>query len=102
MATRNDNTQVVIDDRFYVPPGMIDVRQSGSSSDSGYYGPQDLTGDIQVVAPPAPTLPTPPTSFQVVEQHVRVSSDGRAVVDLYLEFPDDEGVESIDVRVTKV
>ena len=46
--------------------------------------------------------PMPPTSYTIVDQRVRIASDGRAIVDAIVDFPDVDGVISIDVRVTKV
>lgn len=101
MAQRDDNAQVIIDDRFYIPTGLIDVRSAGSTDGSGYYGPQDVAVQGPTLNTPTAVVPMPPTSYTITEQHVRISSDGRAVVDVYLDFPDVKGVNTIDVRVTK-
>jgi hypothetical protein len=101
MAIRDDNAQVIVDDRFYIPTGIIDVRNAGASDGSDYYGPKDVAVQGPILNTPSANIPMPPTSYSIVEQHVRISSDGRAVVDVYLEFPDVPGVNSVDVRVTK-
>lgn len=97
----DSNAQVIIDGRFFVPKGVVDVRQANSESDSDAY---QYVADVMVDPTPDPSTaiaPMPPTSYSIVEQRVRISSDGSAVVDVTLDFPDVAGVESIDVRITK-
>lgn len=95
--------QISLDSHFYVPPGVIDVRP-GQVDDDGqgnYDNPQDIAVEGPV-APEPDSPPMPPTSFQIVEQRVRIASDGHAVVDVLIEVPDVAGVDNIDVRVSKV
>lgn len=94
--------QIVLDNRFFVPPGVIDVRQAGAEEGDSYYGdPADVAVEGPVLDNPVSIVPMPPTSYEIASQRVRISSDGRAVVDVFLEFPDLTGVETIDVRITK-
>lgn len=100
MAT--ENKQIILDDRFFTPPGIVDVRSEGQENGAVNYTPDIVASDDEapVLSDPSQTVPNP-TSFSVVDQHVRISSDGRATVDVTLEFPDIPGIQSIDVQVTK-
>lgn len=97
--------QIILDNRFFVPPGVIDVRSAGEQDGSGFYDAVADVADIPDASAPDPDSPSillPPTSFTIVEQRVRISTDGKAAVDVLLEFPDVPGVQTIDLRVTKV
>lgn len=93
--------QIILDNRFFLPPGVIDVRNAGEENGEGYYDPIDQQVEGPIFNTPESPIPMPPTSYAIVEQRVRISSDGRAVVDVLIEFPDIDGVETIDVRITK-
>jgi hypothetical protein len=95
------NKQTLLDNRFFLPPGIVDVRAAGEENGEGYYDTPDVAVEGPILSDPNSAVPMPPTSYKIVEQRVRISSDGRAVVDVYLEFPDVAGIETIDVRVTK-
>lgn len=104
MAKETDK-QIIIDEHFFVPQGVIDVRHASEEEGSTFYSSPDDVAAPDVYIPDAtseevPVL-MPPTSFSVYEQRVRIASDGRAVVDVVLDFPDMYGAKSIDVRVTK-
>lgn len=103
--------QTILDQSFYVPKGVIDVRQA-NAADSGqdYYGDASSggasgggTGGSADFPFPQGTTPgvLPPTSFTVISQQVRIAPDGGLVVDVILEFPDVPGVDHIDVRIAK-
>lgn len=100
MAKEPDK-QLILDDRFFLPPGVIDVRSAGEENGVGFYDPEDVAVDGPTLLTAESTIPIAPTSFQVVDQHVRIGSDGRAVVDVTLEFPDLPGVYSIEVGLSK-
>lgn len=97
----DSNNQIVIDPRFFVPPGAVDMRQADLSNYQASYTPTTTAVQGPILNKPSAKVPMPPTSYQVVDQHVRVSADGSTVVDVTVEFPDIPGVNSIDVRVTK-
>lgn len=101
------NKQIVIDNNFFVPLGVVDVRQRGLD-DASYYGSTDNGGGAGVTDPsstPSPNNPGSvipiPSSFSVVAQQVHITPDGKAVVDVTLEFPDVIGISAVDVRITK-
>lgn len=100
MAKSNER-DISLDPRFSVPPGVIDVRQQGQDNGATYYDSNTLAGEGPILRTPSSTVPMPPSAFSIVEQRVRIGSDGRAVVDVTLEFADVPGINSIDVRVTK-
>lgn len=100
MAKEPDK-QIILDNRFFLPPGVIDVRDAGSENAELLYDPSDLAAEGPILDTPESTVPMPPSSFTIVEQRVRIGSDGRAVVDVTLEFADVPGVDSIEVRITK-
>lgn len=106
MATQNpQNLQVIIDRHFFVPVGAVDIRQQNDTDteNSSYITNADVAQDNNqpTLATPTATVPMPPTSYQIVDQRVRISADGTAVVDVTLEFPDIPGIDHLDVRITK-
>jgi hypothetical protein len=99
------NEEIVIDKHFYVPPFVVDVRREGEEDARYDYNPNGggtaSPGDEGTMNPGTGVVLVPPTSYTIVDQTVRIASDGRAVVDVTIEFPDVSGIQSIDVRVTK-
>jgi len=93
---------VVIDPHFFVPSGVIDVRQQNNENSDYLYDASTVAQEGPIILTPESTIPMPPTSYSIAEQHVRMASDGRAVVDVYVDFPDVDGINTIDVRVTKI
>lgn len=93
---------IELDPRFLVPPGVIDVRQENRDDSYNTYSPEDvvLPGDGPVLEFSNSTVPSAPSTYTIVSQTVRTGSDGRAVVDVLLDFPDNMGGVDIDVRVT--
>jgi hypothetical protein len=98
-----ENKQTTIDNHFFVPLGVIDIRQKDAADYAYIYNPSDTASDSNapVLGTPTSTIPMPPSSFSIIEQRVRISPDGTTVVDVTLQFPDIPGVDHIDVRVTK-
>lgn len=92
--------EIEIDPMFYVPPGVVDVRQENKDNGEFSYQVVDMAGYGPVLATPTSTVPMPSTGFQIVDQAVRIGSDGRTVVDVTLDFPDVSDTYSIDVRVS--
>lgn len=101
MAIQN-NQSIEIDPNFFVPPGLVDARQQNKEDGEFYYTPADVAVAAPILDIPTATIPMPPTSYEIIEQHVRHSPDGTTVVDVTIDFPDISGVASIDVRITKV
>lgn len=104
MATTGGRRDIELDPRFLVPPGIIDVRQE-NKEDSYYVYNIDPTeiaapGDGPILETPQSPIPNAPSRYTIVSQTVRTGGDGRSVVDLLLEFPDDVGTYDIDVRFT--
>lgn len=95
------NKQTIIDQHFFVPTGVVDMRQSDSTDYSYLYDPATTAVEGPIINKPTARVPMPPTSYSIVDQHVRTSADGTTVVDVTVEFPDIPGVNSIDVRITK-
>lgn len=106
MATQNpQNLQLIIDKHFFVPVGAVDVRQQNDtdSENTSYIDNSDVALDDNqpTLGTPTATVPMPPTSYSIVDQRVRISADGTAVVDVTIEFPDIPGIDHFDVRITK-
>lgn len=106
MATQNpQNLQVIIDRHFFVPVGGVDVRQQNDTDteNSSYLNNTDVAQDANapILNTPSSSVPMPPASFSIVDQRVRISADGSAVVDVTIAFPDIPGIDHIDVRMTK-
>lgn len=99
---KEENKQIILDNHFFVPPGVIDVRAAGGEDGTTFYNTEDIAVEGPTLNTSDSTVPMPPTSYEIVEQRVRISSDGRATVDVLLEFPDVDGIQTIEVRVTKV
>lgn len=100
MATDPDK-DIEIDPRFFIPPGLIDVRQSNKQNSEYIYDDSTRAVEGPILETPTSVVPIAPTSYSIVSQRVRTSSDGRAVVDVLVEFPDIPGVQSIDIQITK-
>lgn len=93
---------IAIDPSFAVPPNVVDVRQLDKENTEFYYDDSTLADEGPTLESEISTIPMPPSTYQILEQRVRIASDGRAVVDVILEFPEIEGVQNIDVGVTKL
>ena len=91
--------KLVVDDLFSIPPGVVDARRSGEVDGESFYDFED-TATIGPILEDVDAVIPLPTSFTVVDQTIRFTSDGRSVVDVVLEFPDTTSVEAIDVKVT--
>lgn len=97
-----------IDPRFFVPPGVIDVRERTADESAQIYDVDTTVVSGEDVQPPAPDsindgtrLATPSSITVVTPQTVRFAPDGTQVVDVILEIADVEGATNYDVRVTK-
>lgn len=101
----NGRRDIELDPRFLVPPGVIDVRQENREDWAPVYN--DSSSDITVDPSDGPILEFPssltlnaPSTYKIVSQTIRTAADGRTVVDVLLEFPDNQGIFDIDVKVT--
>lgn len=112
-------TPVTIDPNFFLPPNVVDMRYANQedasdsvttrSPDTGEIVSVDYdvidysdTGETDATdEEPVNTLLSPPDYVTVVSQQVRVTSDGRFVVDVILDVEDINGVVQYDVRLTK-
>lgn len=101
MATSRTR-DIAIDPNFPVPPVVVDVRQLNREEAEEYYEDTTYAEEGEISYDEDSTIPMAPSTFNIIEQRVRIANGGRAVVDVTLEFPDDEGISSIDVRVTKI
>lgn len=101
--------EIVIDNQFFLPPGVVDMRRAGQDDGSSYYGSSAAGGNAGSsggattpgIGGGAGSVIPIPSTFTVVDQQVRITPDGNAVVDVTLEFPDVVGVLSVDVRIAK-
>jgi hypothetical protein len=101
MAT-NDKRDVVVDSFFGIPPGVVDIRHDNTLDGEFNYSVNDIADDPPTLETPTATIPMPLTSFSVISQVIRLTSDGRSVVDVTFEFPDQTGVQSINIRESKI
>jgi hypothetical protein len=106
--------EVVLNPAFFLPPDVIDVRVADTSDpsqeDEVTYDDVVDVDDILVEDTPnvsidddgegGEILPTPQW-MTIIEQQVRISTDGTAVVDVIIELEDVTGATEYDVRVTK-
>lgn len=101
MATNRDR-DIEIDPRFFVPPGVHDIRQENKQNSEYSYDYQTQAVDGPVLEFPDSVVPMPSGNYQIVEQRVRMTTDGRLVVDVIVDFPDVADIYSVEVSVTKV
>lgn len=92
---------IVIDPHFFVPPGVVDVRQEAEGNAEFFYDTSTQAAPSGIPSTTTADIPSLPASYSIFEQRVRISADGTSVVDVTLDFPDTTGVYSIDVQVTK-
>lgn len=90
----------VVSQHFAVPFGLVDARQANAEEGEYYYDEADIAEEGPVLLTAQSTIPMPPSSYEITEQVVRIAADGRSVVDVYIDFPDVEGIERIEVGIT--
>jgi len=107
---------VEIDPNFFIPPNVVDMRyidlESQDSAtdrdddgeivnvdyeDSSYSG---LDGDSDDSGPSSSVI-SPPDDITVISQTVRVTQDGKFVVDVVLDVETIPGVVNYNVKVNK-
>ncbi len=111
MANTNISPEkTIIDPRFDIPEGLesfvydepteaqIAALESEDSDVVTVYTGEPVDDDFEDVNHVAP--PTPET-FTIVSQKIKMSPDGRQLVDVEIEVEDIPNVIQIDVRVTK-
>lgn len=98
---------VVIDPRFPLPELVADVRVDYSESSTSSFDENDV---ISVAGPDGvvpqdttlnPSIPTV-TSMSIIDQTIRFTDDGRAVVDATIQFPVASEVIELQVQISKV
>jgi hypothetical protein len=111
MANMNISPEkTVIDPRFDIPEGLdsfvydepteaeLAALEEEDSDVITIYTGEPMDGDYEDVnheAPPTPEM------FTIVSQKIKMSPDGRQLVDVEIETEDIPGVRQLDVRVTK-
>ena len=102
--------EIIIDPRFPVPPGVIDVRHQNEADASAYYYSegQEGSGEGDLVAVELPTLESPqsqipnaPLTYTIVSQTVKQAEDGTTTVDVVIEFPE-TNIFDVEVAYSKV
>lgn len=85
--------------QFFVPPGIIDVRQKKTheAEDGGGTGDVDDTGEIVVVGG-VPVV----DSIKIVSQTLHMGKGGTALVDVVIEVADFPGVTKYEMKVSKI
>ena len=109
-----------LDPNFFLPPNVVDMRYVNSEeqeqdselvrSETGEVlqvsydaaDPSELgTDDQETDLDPLTVLLPTPDSLTLVSQNVRVTADGKFVVDVVLDVADVTGAVNYEVRVTK-
>lgn len=108
---------VEIDPNFFLPPNVVDMRYADIDEADDSATTRSDTGEVvsvnydevdysDLITDPGtgtvPPLLFPPDSVTLVSQQVRVTDDGRFVVDVILEVEDIPGVINFDVRTAKI
>lgn len=90
---------IIIDPTFGKPPHVVDLRDGNSLDGREFYNNQSpiSTEDETQFS----DIPRPPSEFTIVSQIVRTGSDGKQVVDIILELPDNLNAKEYDIRVAK-
>lgn len=108
-----------LDPNFFLPPNVIDMRyvdteedadtelirtDSGEVSQVSYdeVDPTEILGELEEASSDENAMLPTPDSLVLVSEQVRVTADGKFVVDLVLEVTDIVGTVNYEVRVTKV
>lgn len=91
---------VIIDPRFATPPGVVDVRNQNKEDVSFAYDESTAADEGSIIDSSEYLVPLI-TNFTIVEQMIRMTSDGRSVVDVVIDFPDLDGVSDLNVRIAK-
>jgi hypothetical protein len=106
ISTRNVKSapDIVVDRRFFVPDGIIDVRYSEDQpSSAGLYDDTPLTdttaGGTIIIAD---GKLQPPSEVSIVSQTVRVTADGSLAIDVVLEVTGNTITTTYETRLTKV
>jgi hypothetical protein len=100
----------VVDERFFVPPGIIDVRNvDPDDPEAGGY--TDIPSDTSAGSLPVEWVETGEgansslpvvQNISIVGQSVRIAADGTTLVDVIIEVDDFNGIANYDIRVTKI
>jgi len=99
MAT--NRREILLDEFFSVPPGVVDVRQEAAEDREYLYTPETQPVDVPTIESPTSTIPSPPTSYRIISQTIRTGEDKTKVVDVILVFPEVDGVFDINIRAIK-
>jgi hypothetical protein len=107
--------EVVLNPQFFLPPDVIDMRsgyQDIIQEDNVTYDDAIIDADNQSQSDygvdngesgtneSAESIPSPQW-MNIIDQQVRISTDGKAIVDVTVEFEDISGSSEYDIRVTK-
>lgn len=99
---KEEDKQITIDRNFFIPPGIIDVRQDNEIDGSEFYSDGDTADTPATIEYTTGFLPTPSAVIRVISQEVRITDDGAAVTDVVIEIADiDDFQFQVDLRVTK-
>lgn len=118
MTDRRYPQAIEIDPNFFLPPNVVDMRyvdleeaDSNTMRDSEgevVGASYDEVSNAEFEAIPTGSqdssetmLPTP-DSVSLVSQEVRVTADGKIVVDVVLDVADISGAVNYEVRMTKI
>jgi hypothetical protein len=94
--------EIIIDKFFSVPPGVVDVRHANEADGEFNYSSATDVAETPTLSSPGVQIPMTMSSFSITDQTIRMTSDGRSVVDVTFEFPDLPGVININIRETKL
>jgi len=109
---------IKIDPNFFLPPNVVemsyvDIEDNGDNTTERSAETGNVVGmqyddeiveldDLPVEAGAASTVLSPPDGITVVSQNVRVTADGKYVVDVIIDVADVPGVSGYDRSLTKL
>ena len=95
---------VVVDQRFFFPEDVIDIKQKSSkSSITNSYSDSDSITDTYSAGDPTVLIGglDAPRYLTIISQTARITSDGKTLIDVVLEVEDVPGATHYEIRVTK-
>lgn len=109
MATIKDR-RISVDPRFGVPAGVLDVNQEKEVAEDGGTTSSGVSASLSSatssetfrIEAESEQMVALPKSFSVTKQTIRMTSDGRAVVDVEIEFTDHDDISDVELRHTKI
>lgn len=97
--------EIEIDDRFFVPENIVDVRRNNRWDDEYDYTTIVDPANPEAYPSPSPNyerLPTPEYGVNIVSQIIKTAPDGKVTIDVVIDLPDQQQNVEYEYQITKV